>query len=126
MRSTLLSIAGAVALAITLTACGDTGGGGGGSASGCTPADSSIEVGALDKLRFDAEAYDAKAGCVEITYKNEGGIAHTLLVRGQSGFKLAIGDQDTGSIELDAGTYELYCDVAGHEAAGMKADLTVS
>ncbi|MFZ6004268.1 MAG: hypothetical protein ACOYXM_10080 [Actinomycetota bacterium] len=125
MRSTLLSIAGAVALATTLTACGDTGGDGGGSASGCKPADSSIEVGALDKLMFDSEAYDAEAGCVDITYTNQGSVAHTLLVRGQSGFKLAVGDEDKGSIELDAGTYELYCDVAGHEAAGMKAELTV-
>lgn len=127
MRSTLFSIAGAVALATMLTACGNTGGnGGGGSAAGCTPAESSIEVGALDQLTFDAEAYEADAGCVEITYTNEGSIAHTLLVRGQSGFKLAIGDEDSGSIELDAGSYELYCDVPGHEAAGMLAELTVS
>ena len=123
MRRTLICIAGAAALATTLTACGDKGGGG---ASACTPADSSITVGALDKLQFDAPAYDASAGCIEVTYKNEGSLAHTLLVKGQPGFKLAIGDQDVGTITLDAGTYTLYCDITGHEAAGMKANLTVS
>jgi plastocyanin len=123
MRRTLICIAGAAALATTLTACGDKGGG---TASGCTPVDSSFTVGALDKLQFDAATYEAGAGCIEITYKNEGSIAHTLLVKDQPGFKLAIGDQDVGTITLDAGAYTLYCDIAGHEAAGMKAELTVS
>jgi uncharacterized cupredoxin-like copper-binding protein len=63
---------------------------------------------------------------VEFTYENQGSVAHTLLIKGKSGFKLSVGDTDTGTIELEAGGYTLFCDVAGHEAAGMKADLTVS
>ena len=63
-------------------------------------------------------------GCVEVTYTNEGSIAHTLLIKGESDFKLAVGDTDTGTVELPAGSYELYCDIAGHEAAGMEADLS--
>lgn len=113
---------------ITLTACGDSGDDddGGASASDCTTPDSSFTVGALDELTFDAESYEAEAGCVEITYENDGSIAHTLLIKGRSGFKLSVGDTDTGTIELEPGSYTLFCDVAGHEAAGMKADLTVS
>jgi uncharacterized cupredoxin-like copper-binding protein len=57
---------------------------------------------------------------------NDGSVAHTLLVRGKSGFKLSVGKTDTGTVDLPAGSYELFCDVAGHEAAGMKADLEVS
>jgi plastocyanin len=125
MRRPLLSLAGAAALVFTLTACGDSDDDGG-SAADCTPADSSVTVGARDELTFDAESYEADTGCVELTYENEGSAAHTLLIKGQSGFKLAVGDTDTGSIELEAGDYTLYCDIAGHEAAGMKADLTVS
>jgi uncharacterized cupredoxin-like copper-binding protein len=121
MRRTFLSIAMATALGLTLTACGGDDDG----ASGCSPADSEVTVGALDELTFDADSYDADAGCVEFTYENEGDVAHTLLIKGTSGFKLAVGDTDTGTVELAAGGYELYCDVAGHEAAGMKADLTV-
>jgi plastocyanin len=126
MRQTLLSLAGAAALVITLTGCGDSDDDDGGSAGGCTTPDASFTVGALDELKFDAEAYEADAGCVEITYENEGSIAHTLLIKGVSGFKLAVGDTDTGTVELEPGSYTLFCDIAGHEAAGMKADLTVS
>lgn len=125
MRQTLTCIAGAAALAITLTACGDSGGGDKAS-DGCTPVASSVAVEALDKLQFDAESYEAGAGCVEVTYTNEGGVAHTLLIEDQPGFKLAIGDEDTGTVTLDAGTYTLYCDIAGHRDAGMEAELTVA
>jgi plastocyanin len=119
MRRTVLAIA-ALAAGAAVTACGGDDG-----ASGCTPVDSEVEVGAEDDLRFDADSYDARADCIEVTYTNNGSVAHTLLVKGKSGFKLSIGDTDTGTVELPPGSYELYCDVAGHEAAGMVADLEV-
>jgi len=108
-----------------LTACGDSDDGDGGDSAACSPIGSSVTVGALDKLEFDADSYSAEAGCVEFTYRNEGNLAHTLLIKGEDGFKLSVGDTDEGAIELDAGSYTLYCDIAGHEAAGMVADLTV-
>lgn len=120
---TLTLLAGAAALAVTLAACGDSGDGG--DAAGCTP-DSSFTVEALDKLTFDKDAYEATAGCVEITYRNGGSLPHTLLVKGRTGFKLSVGNEDTGTITLEPGMYRLYCDVPGHEAAGMHAELTVS
>jgi plastocyanin len=125
MRRTLLCLAGAAALAITLTACGDSGDDSNNTAS-CTTSDSTVTVEAQDALKFDSDSYEAGAGCVEITYTNAGSVAHTLLVKGKSGFKLSVGDTDSGTIELTPGTYTLYCDIAGHEAAGMKADLTVA
>ena len=94
-------------------------------ASGCTPVDSELAVGAEDSLKFDEDSYDTDAGCVEVTYTNDGSTAHNLLIEGESGFKLSVGDVDTGTVELAAGNYELYCDVAGHQAAGMVADLSV-
>jgi plastocyanin len=125
MRRTLLSLAGAAALAVTLTACGDSGDDSA-SSSDCATTSSSVTVGAQDALKFDADSYEADAGCVELTYTNEGSVAHTLLIKGKSGFKLSIGQTDTGTIELEPGTYTLFCDIAGHEAAGMEADLIVS
>jgi plastocyanin len=114
-------------LTLVVTGCGDSDDGGGGDAAAdCSPAASSVTVGALDELAFDAESYDADAGCIEVTYENEGSVAHTLLVDGESDFKLSVGDTDTGTIELEAGEYTLYCDVPGHQAAGMEATLTVS
>jgi len=122
MRRPLLSLAAVAALTVPLTACG----GSDDDASGCSPATSDLAVGAKDDLKFDAERFEADAGCIEVTYTNEGNIAHTLLVKGESGFKLSVGDTDTGNVDLPAGTYVLFCDVSGHEAAGMEAELTVS
>ena len=68
-------------------------------------------------------------GSVAIRYTNAGAIQHTLLIDGVSGFKLDVtsaGDVDTGTAQLEPGTYTLYCDVAGHRSAGMEAQLTVS
>jgi plastocyanin len=124
MRRDLLCLASAATLAITLGACGDSGSDEP-EADACTP-DSSLSVGAQDALKFDAEAYDAEGPCIGVNYENEGSVAHTLLVKGVEGFKLAVGDMDTGMVELEPGDYTLYCDIAGHEAAGMSATLTVS
>jgi plastocyanin len=128
MRRTPLTVAGAaVALAITLSACGgdDSGSTTDTTKAGGDAGASSIVVKAKDQLKFDQTAYEAKAGKVDITYENTGSVAHTLLVKGKSGFKLSIGTKDEGSLDLSPGTYTLYCDVAGHESAGMEAQLTV-
>ena len=115
-------MAAALALGISLTACG----GDDDAASGCTPVDAQLSVAAKDSLKFDKSSYDTDAGCVEVTYTNEGSQALNLLIDGVSDFKLTIGDTDKGTIDLAAGNYTIYCDLAGHRAAGMEADLTVS
>lgn len=126
MRRTLTCIAGAAALALPLAACGSSGSSDSGASTGdCTPT-SNVAVKAFDRLKFDADTFNASAGCIEVTYTNEGALAHTLLVKGQSGFKLSIGKSDQGTIELPAGTYRLYCDLPGHESAGMHAELVVT
>lgn len=124
MRRTLLPLAAAIAIGLPLAACGGSDDG----ASGCTPVDDEIRVAAFDSLKFDEEEYEADAGCIEVTYENEGSQTHTFLVRGKGGFKLSVnnGETDTGTVDLPAGAYEVFCDVAGHEAGGMKADLVVS
>ena len=122
MRRTLLPVVAALALGLSVTACG----GDDDAASGCTPVDGELSVGAQDSLKFDKSSYDTDAGCVEVTYTNEGSQAHNLLIEGVDDFKLAIGDVDTGTVDLAAGNYTIYCDLSGHRAAGMEADLSVS
>ena len=119
MRRSPLSLAAALALGLSVAACGSDDG-----ASACTPVDADLAVGAEDSIKFDKDSYDVEAGCVEITYTNNGSTAHNLLIEGKSGFKLSVGDVDKGTVELAAGNYELYCDVAGHRAT-MHADLSV-
>ena len=115
----------AVVVAIALSAC---------SSSTATPetlpATVDLEVRAVSGLKFDKTAYEATAGDVEIGYVNDDTIRHTLvIVEGDTKvgtLELQVnkrGDTDTGTINLPAGNYSVFCTVPGHQ--NMKADLTV-
>lgn len=88
-------------------------------------------VKAVQSLRFDAAEYGpVKAGEVLIGYSNEDSVRHTLIIAKDNvkvpNFKLVIGapgSVDSGTVNLEAGTYSLICDVPGH--GNMKATLTV-
>ena len=123
-RFTKISLT-AVAAAIALSAC---------SSSTATPetlpATVGLEVHAVSGLKFDKAAYDATAGDIEVGYVNDDSIRHTLIVlQGDTKvgtLELAVnkrGDIDTGTINLSAGNYVVFCTVPGHQ--NMKADLTV-
>ncbi len=80
-----------------------------------------------DRLDVD---YDA--GGVTIGYRQLGRAHHTLRVERDSrdlGVRLSVGagtgDSDLATIDLSPGSYVVYCDVPGHRAAGMQADLVV-
>ena len=117
-RSLLLTLVAVVAAAPLLAACGDD------DTTTIRPAStdgrptSSLTVHGTDDLKFDADSYEAEAGDVDVTYVNDGTVAHTLLIKDVDGFKLSIGGEDEGSVELEPGDYTLYCDVAGHEVGG--------
>lgn len=81
-----------------------------------------------EDVDFGADSYEADAGTVEFEYVNEGIIQHSLVIEGDDDFRLLVetrGDIDRGSVDLDAGSYVLICDIPGHEQAGMVADLDV-
>jgi plastocyanin len=133
MRRTVTCLVLVPLFVVMLAACG--GSDDDGSTAATTPtaggAHSSVAVH-TDKnsaLRFDKDAYSAKAGTVDISYVNDGTQPHTLLIK-KNGWKgLAVskhGDEDEGTVTLTKGTYTLYCNLPGHEAAGMEATLTVS
>jgi uncharacterized cupredoxin-like copper-binding protein len=69
-----------------------------------------------------------KAGKVTFDVKNDGKIPHDLAIKGMSEKTKLIpaGGSATLTVTLKPGTYELYCSVPGHEAAGMKVNLTVT
>jgi plastocyanin len=123
MRTTFLrSTAIAALVLVPLASCGS---GGSGGSSGPAVA-GSVVVKAKDSLKFDKKTYTAKAGDVTFVYENLGSTAHTLLIDGVKNFKLTVGKKDEGSVQLDAGTYTLYCDISGHRQGGMEAELKVS
>ena len=73
--------------------------------------------------------YEASEGLVKIEYVLDGFQSHTLVIEGmEDDFKLEVGSNktDIGEIQLKAGRYILYCDVAGHRTSGMEAKLLVS
>jgi plastocyanin len=123
----MLVLAGSVSYA-TLQGGGEEGtelahGGGGG---GEPPPP--VTITAFD-LGFRESEATAAAGEVDIRYRNEGELAHTLVVEGAPGaFKLEVpaGGTSPGKVKLDPGSYQYYCDLPGHRAAGMEGTLTVT
>ena len=117
------TIAGVALVLLPVAACG-----GGSSTANSSASSADVTVHAQDSLKFDKTDYSAKAGDVKIAYVADGSLTHTLLIKDKNGFKLQVssGETKTGTVNLPTGSYTLYCDIPGHEAAGMKAALTVS
>ena len=80
------------------------------------------------EFKVELPSTNFKAGKVTFNVKNVGKIPHDLAVKGTS-FKSQLiqpGSTATLTATLKPGSYELYCTVPGHEAAGMKVNVTVS
>lgn len=83
---------------------------------------------------FDLDHYELPEGEVQLGYVQRGRLRHTLRIEDDTGADLGVflvvgggtGDEDVATISLPAGTYAVYCDLAGHRAAGMEARLDVT
>jgi plastocyanin len=88
-----------------------------------------LAADATGQLKFDKSSLSAKAGNVTITMDNPSSVPHAVAVEGngvdQDGKTVGKGGKSTVTAQLKAGTYEFYCPVDGHKAAGMKGTLTV-
>jgi plastocyanin len=104
-----------------------TEGGGGASAAGGQAGAGRVDVTA-GEMFFKPKELTAPGGPVQVSLKNEGTLAHTLLVDGVVKFqKLAAdpGKTQSGTLDVGPGEYVLYCEVPGHRQAGMEAKLKV-
>ena len=116
-----------VASATLLASCGS----GSSTPAETLPTNADVTVHAIPSIRFDASEYGpVKAGEILIAYDNSDSVRHTLIIAKDGvkvgAFKLAVttkGSVDSGTVDLEAGTYTLLCDVPGH--SNMKATLTV-
>lgn len=92
------------------------------------PVKGTVEVEALQTIKFNATSYSAPVGKVEFDYG--GATGHTLAIQDPKfdGFELTTdaGGPRKGTVLLAAGKYTIYCTVPGHEAQGMHAELDVS
>lgn len=127
-RTRLAAWALPAALAFALAGCG------GADVATDSPEDASAAGSSLtvaaDDLFYDPDRLTAEAGSIAFTVENVGAIEHDLIIEEVGDLDVvgmvAPGETATGSVELDAGTYTLYCSVPGHRAAGMEAMLEVS
>ena len=123
MRRTSLAL---VSFAV-LAACG-----GGESAPETTvPAGVDLVVKAVPTIRWDASAYTAPAGEIDVFLANDDNVKHVLVVlqddKVVGDLELVVakrGDTAQGTITLEPGEYSIYCTVPGH--GSMNSTLTVS
>ncbi len=136
----------AIALAIGFAACGDdeddettaasetttsetttteddaaSGGGGGGGG----------ETVAISETEYELDPADPTVAAGEVSFEvtNDGTQPHDLEVEGDGVEEVTdtidAGASDTLTVDLEAGTYELYCTIDGHKDLGMEGELTV-
>ena len=91
------------------------------------PAATKVPVSEAE-FKITVGSTDVKAGEITFEAKNDGKIPHDLAIKGTSDKTELISPGGTAELKvtLKAGKYELYCTVTGHEALGMKLNITVS
>ena len=91
------------------------------------PAATTVPVSEAE-FKITLASTDLKAGEITFEVKNDGKIPHDLAIKGTADKTDLIPAGGTAELKvtLKAGKYELYCTVPGHEAAGMKLNITVS
>ena len=128
----------AIALPLALVACG------GGddttsttaASSETTSADTSTtasggETVAISETEFKLDPADptAKAGTVDFAVTNDGTTTHNLEIEGDGVEEvtddIAPGDSADLAVDLQPGTYEIYCTIDSHRDQGMEGEVTV-
>ncbi|CAB4982597.1 MAG: hypothetical protein F2877_02305 [Actinobacteria bacterium] len=126
MRARLI-FSGILAAAMGLSACGGSTGGSGGYVQPTGPSLASIEIDS-GNLFFEPTKVEAPVGIVKIWLKNTESGSHNLVISGVPGFILEVngdGDAQAKKVELKAGSFDFYCTLSGHRAAGMQGKLVV-
>ena len=140
-RLATVLVLGAAALSLAAAGCGDddddettavtpttteTG------ATGPTGAAGGGETVDISETEFalDPDSVDVKAGSVTFNVTNDGEIVHNLEVEGNGVEEtlpadLAAGDSGELTVDLEPGTYEMYCPVGNHADEGMTGEITV-
>jgi plastocyanin len=99
-----------------------------GSDDGAAEGGQVIEVSASD-FEFDPMDISADPGEITFNLTNDGENPHALEIEGngveESSDTINSGDSTELTVDLDEGTYEIYCPVGDHKDRGMVGTLTV-
>ena len=113
-------------LAMIAAGCGS----GGDAAAIDESGDGTLAVTGSDDLTFQPSDLTAEAGTVTVELTAGAGVNHTFVIEGVGGDRPVVqagaGETATGTVDLSAGEYTVYCSVPGHRDAGMHATLRVS
>jgi plastocyanin len=91
----------------------------------------SLRASGSGALKFNKKTISARRGKATITLTNpsSSGLRHAVEVEGHGIEKrsktIGPGKRASVTVRLKAGTYEFYCPVDGHKAAGMKGKIVV-
>jgi uncharacterized cupredoxin-like copper-binding protein len=117
---TLAAVVLVVALAITATGSAKSG------------QKLSLKASASGALKYNKKTLTAKRGkaTIVLTNPSSSGLKHGIEVEGHGIEKRAKnvgpGHKTSVTVTLKKGTYQFYCPVDGHKAAGMKGKIVVS
>ena len=91
------------------------------------PAATKVPVSEVE-FKITLASTNFKAGEITFEAKNDGKIPHDLAIKGTSDKTKLIppGGSAELKVTLKPGQYQLYCTVPGHEAAGMRLNITVA
>ena len=87
-----------------------------------------VTIDAVDGTAFSNSTATAKAGQVTFKMPNKSPIGHNIALKGvpgAAGKVVTQGQVSTFTATLKPGKYTFFCEVPGHEQAGMKGTLTV-
>jgi uncharacterized cupredoxin-like copper-binding protein len=131
----LLFVSVMVALSLPIGCAGrggGAGGNGGGEGARSGAKDSVVKTIRIEETEFRLEPAEItldKPGTYVFEAVNSGDTVHALEVEGQGieeeTEEIQPGQNAKLEVELEAGTYELYCPVGGHKEEGMEGTLTV-
>ena len=89
------------------------------------------ETVAISETEYEIAPPDptVKAGSVTFEVTNDGSTIHDLEIEGdgveEKTATIQPGDSDSLTVDLQPGSYKLYCTIDGHEDLGMTGELTV-
>jgi uncharacterized cupredoxin-like copper-binding protein len=134
-----LALIAIVAVPVTLAACGGDDSTSSTTAASDTTASESTtsastgggETVAISETEFQLDPSDpsVKAGTVTFDVSNDGQTVHNLEIEGNGVEEvtddLSPGDSAQLAVDLQPGTYEIYCSIDSHRDQGMEGEVTV-